>query len=81
MAAHSLDERHVALRAAGMNRARDQLFACAGLAGDEDGALRFRDQLGFPDHILHHPAATHDAVVIELLVAFTQQIPLMRAEP
>ena len=75
-----LDERHVALRAAIVNRAGDQLLAGAGLAGDEHRALRLRDELGGPDDILHPAAAPDDAVVVELLVALVEEVPVMGAQ-
>ena len=46
-----LDHRHAALRAAGVDGARDQLLAGAGLAGEQHRALRFGDQLGARDHV------------------------------
>ena len=62
-----LDQRHVALRAAVVDRARHQLLAGAGLAGDEHRALGLGDQLGarlMTSCIA--PAAADDAVVVEL---------------
>ena len=50
-----------------VDRARDQLLAGPGLAGDEHRALGLGDQLGAIDHFLHRPAAADDAVVVELL--------------
>ena len=46
----------------------------AGLAGDEDGALGLRDQLRALDDFFHRPAAPDDAVVVELGVAFADQV-------
>ena len=76
-----LDERHVALRAAVVDGARDQLLARAGLAGDEDGALGLGHQLGAPDDLLHGPAAPDDAVVVELFVALAAQVAVFGAQP
>jgi len=76
-----LDERHVALRAAIVDRARHQLLAGAGFAGDEHGALRLGDALGPVDHLFHRPAAADDAVVVELLVALAQKVPILGAQP
>ena len=75
-----LDERHVALRAAVVDGARHELLAGTGLAGDEDGALGFRDPLGAENDLLHHPAPADDAVVIELLVALAAQIAILGAQ-
>ena len=48
-----------------VDRARDQLLAGAGLAGDEHRALGRRHQLGALDHLLDRAAAADDAVVVE----------------
>ena len=71
----------LALRAAIVDRARDQLLAGAGLAGDQHGALGLGHQLRPLDHFLHRPAAADDAVVIELLVALVDQIAVVGAQP
>ena len=76
-----LDERHVALRAARVNGARDQLLAGAGLAGDQDRALGLGDELGLANDVFHRAASSDDAVVVELFVALVQQVALMRAQP
>ncbi len=75
------DERHVALGAAVVNRAGDELFAGAGLAGDEDGALGVGHELGAADDFFHRAAAPDDPVVTELLVALVDEVPVLRAEP
>ena len=64
--------------AAVVDRARDQLLAGAGLAGDEHRALGLGDELGAADHVLHRPAAADDAVVVELLVALAEQVAVAR---
>ena len=38
-------------------------------------------QLRAPDHFLHRAAAPDDAVMVELLVALAEQIPVLGAEP
>ena len=76
-----LDERHVALRAAVVNGARDELLAGAGLAGDEHRALGIGDALGPADDLLHRPAAADDAVVVELFVALAAQVAVLGAQP
>ena len=75
-----LDERHVALRAAIVDRARDHLLAGAGLARDEHRAPRLGDDFGRPDDLLHPPAAADDAVVIELGVALADEVPVLGAQ-
>ena len=76
-----LDERHLALRAVVVNRARHHFLPGPGLARDENGALRFRHELRCVDDLLHAPAAADDAVVIELGIPFTDQIPVLGAQP
>ena len=71
-----LDERHGALRAAVVDGAGDELLARAGLAEDQHRALGLGDQLGAADHFFHGAAAPDDAVVIELLVALRDEIPV-----
>jgi hypothetical protein len=68
------DQRHIALRAAIVNRARDQLLAGAGLAGDQHRALGLGNAFRALDDFLHHAAAADDAVVVELFVALAAQI-------
>ena len=75
-----LDERHVALRTTVVNRTRDELLAGAGFAGNEDRALALGDELRAADHVLHRLAAPDDAVVVELLVALADEIPVLAAQ-
>ena len=64
----------------GVDGARDQLLAGAGLAGDQHRALGLRDQARGPNHLLHQAAAADDAVVVELLVALGDQVAVLRAQ-
>ena len=77
-----LDERHLALRAVVVDRARDQLLAGAGLAGDEHRALRLARPAP-PCWITSciAPAAADDAVVVELGVALADQVAVLGAQP
>ena len=75
-----LDERHVALGAAVMDRARDHLLAGARLAGDEHGALRLRDELGALNHFLHGAASPDDAVLVEFGAALADQVLALRSQ-
>ncbi len=76
-----LDERHLALRAVIVDRARDHLLAGSGFPRDEDRALRSRDDFGRADDVLHPPAAAHEAVVIEVRVALADEISMLGAKP
>ena len=69
------------LRTAIVNRARDQLLARTRFAGNQHGALGFGDAFGAPDHAHHGPAPPDDAVVIELFVAFAEQVSILRPQP
>ena len=62
-----LDERHVALRAAMVHGAGDQLLARAGFAGDQHRAARRRHQLDAMDHIGDRAAVADDAVPREVV--------------
>ena len=76
-----LDERHVALRAAVVDRARDQFLPGAGLAGNEHRALGCGNELRTADDLFHRPAAADDAVVVELLVTFAEQVAVLGSQP
>ena len=76
-----LDERHVPLGAAVVNRPRHQLLAGPRLARDEHGALGLGHALGPVDDLLHRPAAADDAVVAELLVTLAEQVAMLGAKP
>ncbi len=75
-----LDERHVALRAAIVDRARDEFFSSPRLAGDEDRALRLGDQFGAPNHFLDGPAPADDPVMVELLVALAEEVAVLGSQ-
>src|SRR5437667_4629836 len=76
-----LDERHAALRAAVVDRARDELLARTGFAEDEHGALGFGDELRPPDHFLDRAAPADDPVMIELFVALAEEIAILGPQP
>ncbi len=76
-----LDQRHLALCAVIVNRARDHFLAGAGFPSDEDGALRLRDDSRGADDLLHAPVLADDAVVVEFRVAFADQIPVVSVQP
>ena len=75
-----LDQRPLALGAAGVDGAGDQLLAGAGLAGDQRRALGLRDQAGGAHRLLHQAAAADDAVVVEVLVALGEQVAVLAAQ-
>ena len=74
-------ERHLALRAPVVNRARDELLAGAGLARDEHRAARLGDEPRGAHDFLDRPAPPDDAVVVELLVALGDEVVVVRAQP
>ena len=76
-----LDQRPRPLRAPIVDRPRHQLLAGPGLPGHQHRAPGLGDQLRRLDDLLHDPAATHDAVVVELLVALAEEVPVVGLQP
>src|SRR5215472_4096989 len=60
-----------------MNGACDQLFARAGLAGDEHGRLGRRDGLYLVQHLAEGGAVAHNVRKVQLTADFTFQIHLL----
>ena len=68
------------LRAPGVDGPRQQFLARAGLARDQDGALRGRHQVDLAQQLLHLGAAADDAVVGEVVLDLAQQVAVLQPQ-
>ena len=59
---------------------RHHFLARAGFSGDEHCAVGLGHALGTPDDFLHAAAASHDAVVVEVLGAFADEVLPLRPQ-
>jgi len=74
------DKRSLAARAEIVNGARDELFARAGFAGDEDRSTGGRDEFHLGEGALERGAVTDDFLEIELATNFFLEIKLFLGE-
>ena len=80
-AAVDRDEPVGAPRAVVVNRARDHLLAGAGLAGNQDRAVRPRDRLEHLEERLHRPAAAENPAELIPLLELRSQVRVLRLQP